>query len=256
MDQSLSFHLASSNFWRPTATSSFDFSLPNDYSMISDGFFSGTFDTPSTFNSPETFNTSQLIPYNPALPPLEDPLDPFITGNSLDLVPLNTHYSAPTSQEVVPFKGSVQGLGGRRKKHTGIPQAERDYLDMLMEAFPGCVTQIREDFNDKFDKNLSTPAIGMRIDRRKKEKKKEKGKGMEREGVSQGRVTRSTKAQSQRHWSDIETQNLLKVIVDIQTQDPYERLAKKLNTGGQMGRWSKEEVRRKVETLKAEICST
>ncbi|KAG4428117.1 hypothetical protein IFR05_016401 [Cadophora sp. M221] len=207
--------------------------------MISDGFFSGTFDTPSTFNSPETFNTSQLIPYNPSLPPLEDPFDPFITGNSLDLVPLNTYPSTPTSQEVVPFKGSVQGPGGRRKKHTAIPQAERDYLDMLMEAFPGCVTQIREDFNDKFDKNLSTPAIGMRIDRRKKEKKKEKGKGIERGGVSQGR-----------------TQNLLKVIVDIQTQDPYERLAKKLNTGGQMGRWSKEEVRRKVETLKAEICST
>ena len=51
----------------------------------------------------------------------------------------------------------------------------------------------------------------------------------------------------------LQTQNLLKAIIDIQTENPCERIAQKLNACGQMGSWSKEEVQRKVEISKTEI---
>ena len=66
------------------------------------------------------------------------------------------------------------------------------------------MTQIREEFNNKFDKNMSIPAIGMRIDRRKKEKMKEKERETENWGVIQGKITRSTRTQSRREWSDLD----------------------------------------------------
>ena len=62
------------------------------------------------------------------------------------------------------------------------------------------MTQIREEFNNKFDKNMSIPAIGMRIDRRKKEKMKER----KIRGVNQGRIVRSTRIQCREEWSGLE----------------------------------------------------
>ncbi|KAG4427102.1 hypothetical protein IFR05_017415 [Cadophora sp. M221] len=236
MDQLFGFHSASSNFCIPNS-SSFDFALPNDWDMVSSDFFSPDFHSSASFNDTGAFHNSQLVPCNLALPPLQS------LPNNFDLVSLSTNESTPatpatpTSQEVVTFNNLVQSPS-TRKKRSGIPQAEHDYLDVLTEELPGSVTQIREEFNSRFDKNMSIPAIGMRIDRRKKEKKKEK----EIRGVIQGRITRSIRVQRRREWSDLETQNLLKAIIDITTQDPYERIAKKLNTGGQIGTWSKEEV--------------
>ena len=202
MDQSFGFQSASSNFHIPNA-SSFDFTLPNDWQMVPSGFFSPGFHSSANFNSTEAFDTSQVVPYNLTLPPYQS------LPNSLELVPLSSYNSPPTtpiSQGVVVFNGSAQGSSTRRKKQSGIPQAERDYLDMLMEKLPGSVSQIRKDFNEKFHKNMSIPAIGMRIDRRKKEKMKEKERETENWGVIQGKITRSTRTQIRREWSDLDVQ--------------------------------------------------
>ena len=44
--------------------------------------------------------------------------------------------------------------------------------------------------------------------------------------------------------------------MDIQTEDPYDRLTERLNTSMRFRVWSKEEVRKQVATLKTEILST
>ena len=194
MDQWLSSYSTTSSVYRPCG-SSFDLSLPDDHSMISNGSFSSTWDEFGTFGL-ESCSTRQLESYH--LSSLEHPIDTFVGGTGLELVPWIPNTSTSTSQDVVPFTHPVQSPKSGRKRRTRIPQDECDYLDLLMEAYPGCVTKISEMFNKRFLPKKKTSTIGARIRRRQREKEQ----GLE--DTSRGKITRSASTKNLRVWSDTE----------------------------------------------------